>query len=84
MNAPTSAARARSPSRTNDATYTIVMSVRPKDSPKVTALRNDDGPSQEPPSIARIARWKRRSRVADVPAGRPTATDAGFEGRSVC
>ena len=57
VKAPRRIALARSLRRRNDATQTIVIRVRPNDSPKVVGLRSDNGPRQEPSPMMRIARW---------------------------
>ena len=57
VKAPSSIALARSLRRRNDATQTIVISVRPNDNPKVIGLRKDNGPRHEPSPMMRIVRW---------------------------
>jgi len=47
----------RAPSGRNDDAQTIVIKVRPNDNPKTAGLRNESGPSPEPPPITRIPRW---------------------------
>jgi hypothetical protein len=56
-NTPSSHARARSPRRSHRATQVIDASVMPNDSPKVTALRQDTGPSHGRESTAKTTRW---------------------------
>lgn len=55
-NTASSTVRVRARRRTYEATQQIAMSVRPKESPKVTGLRQETGPSQGPPSTAKTIR----------------------------
>ena len=56
-NVASSQVRVRSRSGSSAAIHVTVTSVSPNDSPNVTALRHDTGPSQGPPATAYTARW---------------------------
>lgn len=66
-NTPRTRTRARSPSRTNEATHAIVTRVSPNDRPKVTGLRHDTGPVHGPPSTAKTTRWTRPDAMSAAP-----------------
>ena len=64
---PSSRVRVRSSSDTNEAIHVTLMSVTPKERPKVVGFRNDRGPSHEPPLVNRMARWTSPPRMSRAP-----------------
>ncbi|MFC6929943.1 hypothetical protein ACFQHO_06045 [Actinomadura yumaensis] len=66
-NTPRSLRRARSPSVTNEATQAMVTSVSPNDSPNVTGLRHETGPSHGPPSTRNTPKWTAPDAMRSAP-----------------
>lgn len=66
-NSPSSTVRVRTPVRRYEEIQPTAMSVRPKERPKVTGLRHDTGPSQEPPSTTRTTRCTRPDAMSTAP-----------------
>lgn len=59
--------RSRSPVRRYDVTHVTAIRVTPNESPNVTGLRQETGPSQGPPSTANTTRWTRPDRTRSSP-----------------
>lgn len=59
--------RVRPLSRSEADTQVMATSVEPKDSPKVTALRQDSGPAQGRGSAAATTRWVRPEAIRTAP-----------------